>query len=391
MRFLLYAVISAGIAGCAAMPLAPRMEELLADESFAPPAVPVPEKSIFTVSDAMRAFLSGEFADDMRRRGGKAALLHALNDELRLEYDAGDTRTASEAFAARSGNCLSLVILAAALAREMGLTVVFQAVSGYEDWTREGDLAFRSGHVNLRLDRLEPQGWGQSPNMTSSTIDFIPPPAGVRWRSTRIGDDVVVAMYLNNRAAELLAAGDVTSAYWWARAAIKRAPEFTTAFNTLGLIHARHGNAISAENNFRFVLRREPGNPGAMGNLMRNLNRQGRGDEADELRRRLARIEPYPPYYFLDLGLGALERGEVTEALELLKKEQKRMPHEHEVQFALAIASLRLGNIRDAHFYLGRASEYSGTASRRQLYESKLHRLREFSHPRAGSGASEMN
>lgn len=391
MRTFLYAAVGATLAGCVALPASPPMEAVLADDRFDEPVVPVSEHSIFSVSDEMRAFISGTFADDVGRIGGKAALIHALNDELRLIYDAGDTRTASEAFATRSGNCLSLVILAASLAREMGMTVFFQSVSGYEAWTREGNLAFRSGHVNLRLDQLERLGWGESPSRYSSTIDFTPPPAGARWRSRPIGENVVVAMYLNNRAAELLAAGDESSAYWWARTAIHRAPEFTPAYNTLGVIHTRHGNEVEAENSFRFVLLREPEDPGALGNLIRSLNRSGRVAEADELRQRLVQIEPFPPYFFLDQGLAALRRGAAAEALELLEKEQQRMPHEHEVQFALAIASVQLGKLEEARRYLGRAAEFSGTRDRRQIYEAKLRHLRQARNRQAGSGAGGMN
>jgi hypothetical protein len=39
------------------------------------------------------------------------------NGRLRLDYDSAMTRNATEAFAARSGNCLSLVLMTAAFAR----------------------------------------------------------------------------------------------------------------------------------------------------------------------------------------------------------------------------------------------------------------------------------
>jgi transglutaminase-like putative cysteine protease len=48
-------------------------------------------------------------------------------DQIRLEYDAAVTRNAAQAFEARTGNCLSLVIMTAALARELGLTVRYQS------------------------------------------------------------------------------------------------------------------------------------------------------------------------------------------------------------------------------------------------------------------------
>ena len=50
------------------------------------------------------------------------------------------TRNAAEAFDARSGNCLSLVIMTAAFAKELGLPVRYQNVFVDEAWSRSGDL-----------------------------------------------------------------------------------------------------------------------------------------------------------------------------------------------------------------------------------------------------------
>jgi len=47
-------------------------------------------------------------------------------------------------------------------------------------------------------------------------------------------------MYLNNRAAETLADGDVVRAYWWARRRFREAPAFPNSYNTLGVIYRHH-------------------------------------------------------------------------------------------------------------------------------------------------------
>jgi transglutaminase-like putative cysteine protease len=52
-----------------------------------------------------------------------------------LEYDAEETLNASEAFDRKSGNCLSLVLMTAAMARELGLDVRFQNVRMDDSWT----------------------------------------------------------------------------------------------------------------------------------------------------------------------------------------------------------------------------------------------------------------
>ena len=72
----------------------------------------------------------------------RQALFDALYqpDQLKLEYDAAMTRNAAQAFAVRSGNCLSLVIMTAAFAKEMGLDVRYQNVFG-EDVMRHVEFA----------------------------------------------------------------------------------------------------------------------------------------------------------------------------------------------------------------------------------------------------------
>lgn len=389
MRLLCLVWVNVLLAACAGVPPMPDHSPLLEDDRFSAPAVPVPARSdsIFATSDEMRAYLDGDLARRVRERGAHGALVDAMHSGLRLDYEAAYTRTAAEAFEARSGNCLSLVILAAALARELQVPVVFQSVYGETAWSRDDTLAFRSSHVNLVLGR--PDVGIRSPGREAdrNTIDFLPSGGLVRQATVQIDSATVVAMYHNNRAAELLAAGDVNSAYWWARAAIKAAPTFIHAYNTLGVIYDRHGDQDQAERSYRFALRREPENTAALGNLARQLERQGRVAEAGNLWRRLERIEPYPPYYFLDLGMAALDRGDVAGALELLHRERRRMPYDHEVHFGLALASLRLNEEEDARDHLAKAARYSPTQERRQIYAAKLHRLKERSTAAGASGA----
>ena len=93
----------------------------------------------------------------------------------------------------------------------------------------------------------------------------------------------VLAMYLNNRAAEFMAAGDLATAYWWAREAIVQSPSFLTAYNTLAVVYRRHGNSREAEPVLRYVLEREPGNTQAMSNLVVVLADLGRREESRRL------------------------------------------------------------------------------------------------------------
>ena len=90
---------------------------------------------------------------------------------------------------ARSGNCLSLVIMTAALAKGLELPVRFQSVTADETLGRSGDIQFIIGHVNVTLgDRTAELGSHRSDSLT---VDFVPHAGrGAREHAAdRRGDD----------------------------------------------------------------------------------------------------------------------------------------------------------------------------------------------------------
>jgi hypothetical protein len=118
------------VAACASAPPPQEPERLFNDALFKPASVNVSAAGVFTLSPEMRNYLDHDIAARVRTRGRQYALIDALYQpgQLKLEYDAGATGNAAEAFAARSGNCLSLVIMTAAFAKELGMVVRYQQV-----------------------------------------------------------------------------------------------------------------------------------------------------------------------------------------------------------------------------------------------------------------------
>jgi tetratricopeptide (TPR) repeat protein len=314
----------------------------------------------------------------LRTKGLHRGLIDALYSKnlLRLDYDAEMTRNASQAFEARSGNCLSLVIMTAALAKELGLSVEYHSAFVEPAWSRVGGMYFLSGHVNLTLGGRSTGARTIYDAGELMTIDFLPAAELRGLRTWIIPEQTIVAMYMNNRAAESLAGGQLNDAYWWARAALGQDPEFLSAYNTLGVIYLRHGDWPQAERVLGYILEREPANAQALSNLALALERQGRLAESGVMHSRLAQIEPYPAFHFFDRGLAALELGDFKTARDLFAKEVDRDPYYHEFQFWLGVANLRLGNIGEARKHLGLAVENSPTRGDRDLYAAKLEHLR---------------
>lgn len=379
MRYWL-AVVMMILAGCATAPAGLRPDQLLADRQFTPPAAPIRTDGIFAVTAAMRHYLRSDIGDQLRTKGRAKGLVEALytSGKLKLDYDAVLTRNATEAFEARAGNCLSLVIMTAALARELDLSVRFQTVAVEDAWSREGDLFFVNGHVNLTLAQRVGDPYSSVIDNGALLVDFLPLPPNRKQRSRAIGERTVVAMYLNNRAAEMLARDQVDEAYWWAREAVLHDPDFLPAYNTLGVIYRHHHNAVEAEAVFAHILARDADNLIAMSNLSRVLEDLGRHQESQQLAAKVAEKQPYPPYHYFDLGMTAMRARQYATARDLFAREVDRAEYNPEFHFWLASAYAALGEWSPAQKHLMLAMENSTTRRDHDIYAAKLDRVKAY-------------
>jgi hypothetical protein len=151
MKRCIVLLMSLLLLGCASVPPPPVVSAAVFDDAlFQPLARPPDARTLFELTPAMRRHLVERIEPQVRRHGAPRALLDALytQGDLRLEYESLHTRTAAEAFDDRRGNCLSLVLMTAAFARELGLPVRFHEVLGTPVVERNGVLTFVVGHVN---------------------------------------------------------------------------------------------------------------------------------------------------------------------------------------------------------------------------------------------------
>jgi len=377
----LFLFLLAMLTGCAAIhPVEPRTQSvLLADGAFAPPSHPIGTADLFALSPAMRAYLqSPAFKTYLRDNGMEQGLVKALysRSALQLEYDASKTRSAAETYAARSGNCLALVVMTAAFAKELGMTVRYQSVDVEESWSRSGALYVGSGHVNVVLGHRARVLYDSSAGQ-ELVVDFLAPKDAGRLRTRKLEEEDIVALYMNNRAVETLAEGHVDDAYWWARGAIASRPANGAPYNTLGVIYQRHGDLALAERAYRAALAHEPDNVTVMQNLGSMLASMGRGAEAQALAERVARLQPAPPFHYFNQGMLAMQHGDYRAARDLFAREVERAPDDDVSHFWLAQALLRLGDATDADRQLAMAADTSIRPGDRQRYAAKLAHLRQ--------------
>ncbi|HEV8690139.1 MAG TPA: tetratricopeptide repeat protein [Ideonella sp.] len=378
-RAVAVAALALLVVACAPLaPSGPAAEALFADAAFAPPAQPIDPKDVFALSPAMRVYLEQHMVTVAHERGLQRGLIDSLysKQQLALVYDAEFTRNAAEAFEAREGNCLSLAIMTAAFAKELGLAVRYRSVLVDDSWGRDGDLVQYLGHVNVSIGRhvalvrtmdSTPDWW---------TVDFLPPADVQRQRVVPIDEARVIAMYMNNKSAEALARQRTDEAYWWIRSAIGTDPAYADAYNTLGLVYLRHGLPARAEGALRAALERRSGHPQALNNLAIVLRRLHRDAEAEAVDEQLARMRAASPFSSFNRGLKAYQAGDYPRARDLFEQALARSNDYHEFHFWLADTYARLGQRERAEKHLRLAEENSNTRQQQTAYAAKLQRLK---------------
>ena len=335
-------------------------------------------EQLFALTPAMESFIREEVAQQVRLHGLRKGLFLAVRDlaGLSLEYDASVTRTAAEAFEARAGNCLSLVLLTASLAYRLGLSVDFQSVRIEDIWSRSRNFMLLSGHVNLTLGKERFNSSRSHSTTGNLTIDFIPLDEESRLRAVSLTEDTVVAMFMNNRAVELMEQGELGNAHAMLKEALRADPRHYNALNTLGVLYRRHGDLARAEASLRLLLRHDPGNVPALSNLVLLLRQQGSEALALAAEAELLRLQPRTPFVEFERGLAAARAGQWEQARAAFERELLVTPQFDELHFWLGQAYYQLGQREAAARHMELARENALTPDQRRRYAYKLEALR---------------
>lgn len=374
--------------GCAALVPPVPAQALLNDALFQHPPRPAEAQAVLALSPAMQQHLQALRQRVPRQADWPMALAESLvragPQNMRIDYDTSITRTAAQAFEARAGNCLSLVVMTAALAQGLGLEVGFQAVRSPDQFRSESGLTLRTGHVNVVLAPRAPSAlWrnsiGELPRQ-HLVIDFLPMETAQDLPAEPIDAGRVLAMFMNNRAVEALLAQRPAEAYAWAREALAQDAGFLPGLNTLGVVYQRTGHLQAAAAVYEAVLARDGSQVPAVANLAQVREAQGDAAEAARLQRLLAALEPTPPLHHLQQGQAALAAGRWAEAVRHFQRELRQQADSHAAWFGLARAQLALGDAVAAAHALRRAEAASDTADTRRRYAGKLDALLRMQH-----------
>jgi Flp pilus assembly protein TadD len=360
--------------GCASAPRAPDRAGITLDELLrgaplglggeSPPLVE--EDEVLAVSPEMRAFLDAHVttagrAPRLRQLGH--AIIH--DPSFKLEYDE-TTRTASETFRTRRGNCLSFSNMFVAMARYLGLDARFQEVDIPPDWSFRNDVFVLNRHVDV-LVNLGKEG--------ERLVDFNMDDFRTSYDRRAISDARARAHFYNNMAVEHMEAGDTASALAYFRKAIGNDPLFSPAWTNLGILYLRKGHADHAEAAYLQALRVDKGDLLAMSNLASLYEQQGDEERASRYRDRVRDHRESNPYYRFQLAREAFLAHDYDAAISHLKYAVSQKKNEDQFCFLLGLSYMKKGDEEAARQWMSRAEEMAATAALKSSYSSKIDRL----------------
>ena len=337
------------------------------------------EETIFALDDDMKVMVAEKLINERdNRKKAKKLLKHFFNSEqVSLAYNAGANVIASQAYQNKEANCLSLTIMAYAIAKAADLDVVFQSVKVPEYWVRNGKMNMLTGHVNLRVMER------RSPNKVVffdrgiAEIDFDPYVVKKLFPKKVISKNTIIAMFYNNKGANAMVEGDYITAYAYLRAATEIDPEFSSAWGNLGILYRFNGYEQQAIDTYQYAININRDNLTAMANLSMLLHVNGEYEQAKSLDNFIMRQRANNPYYYALLADEKFYLGAYNEAIHHYRKAIKLNKNIHEFYFGLAKVYYMLDDMEKAQSYMKKAIAKNRIKQLDKQYVAKLDVLRQ--------------
>ncbi|MBR9729387.1 tetratricopeptide repeat protein [Shewanella intestini] len=350
-------------------------QSLFLDEHFIQQDV-LAVKDIFALPDEFKNQVRHDYLAASRTKGSRfypniwLANYVGAQDGL-FQYQDHYTRSASVTALNRLGNCMSLVVLSAAIADEFDIDVEFQDIEVQPVWDKRGGFYLVNGHVNLKLlpsERLNTYSMFEK----KVTVDFLPERTIRAYKANTVSRKTLVAMFYNNVAAESLVKGDLDLAYALIKKGIQYDVNYLPAMNTLAVIYRHKALTEQAELVYRIVLQRQPQELTTLFNLSLILGEQGRLDEWHEVHKILELARINNPFYYYDMAQQAYLEKQFQEALMWYKRAVAKADYRHEFYFGLSRAYWATGDEQLAKKHLQKALALSTDSNNKQRYQLKL-------------------
>jgi tetratricopeptide (TPR) repeat protein len=283
--------------------------------------------------------------------------------------------TAREAFHSKTANCMSLTIMAYALAKKAGLVVDFQQVEIPEYWIRNGQYNLLTGHINLLIKTKDRLNKTTVYGSNTLQIDFDPYVVKESFSKKVIKKNTVLAMFYNNKGGQALVEDNYIISYQYFKAATQADKLFSAAWGNLAVLYKLTNNDYLAEATYRHAIALEKNNYTALTNLAILLRKNLAIEEANTIEDKLHTKRNKNPYYNAVLADEAYYNQNYKQAVIHYKRAIKLNNKIHELYFGLAKVYYQMDRMPAAKKAIKQALRLNKTKYTERLYIAKLNFL----------------
>ena len=275
-------------------------------------------------------------------RDNKEERLHKLQDILygeeflNIQYADDTTHTAVEVFAAKQGNCLSVMNLYVAMARYVGLDANFQTVAVQPAWDIRGGLLVLSQHINAT---------GRFNMRRRYVVDFTPEIGLQKLTASIIDDQEARALYFNNLGVEALIEHDSDQALIYFKNALFLDIDMSIAWNNIGATYNRLGMREFSEYSYQVAFQKDNTNATAINNLTKFYYDSGNVQLARKYEQATKQFNNRNPYFHFSRGNLAYNSNNLNAARNSYRKAIRLDALEPDFYTALAQVYSELGDV----------------------------------------------
>jgi len=332
------------------------------------------EEDVFMLDAEMLSVVDKNLRDNGDIEERAKALLEQIfsQNKIALNYASNANVTAQEAFHSKEANCMSLTILAYALAKEANFNIDFQQVQIPEYWVRNGKYNMLVGHINLLIKQNKNFKHTLIKNNKVLQIDFDPNVSKEHFKKVIINKKTVLAMYYNNKGVDALTSKNYVVAYYYFKEATIQAPYFSTAWGNLGVLYRFTNHNKIAKQVYRHTIKLDEDNLTAQSNLALLLRANNQFLEADKIDANIYKKRIRNPFYHALLASEAFYQEEYRKSIAHYKKAIKLNDQQHEFYFGLAKSYFKIQNLALAKKAIKNAIKFYSFNEVNEKYVAKL-------------------
>ena len=332
---------------------------------------------IFTLTPQQSAEFLTYFNDPLYQEVEAHERVYQFLSRLVSGFDyQGQNYTASEAFAKKQGNCISLAVLTKALADLAGVDMSFQQMISAPVLSVEENWYVSSDHVRTFLYAAKS---ASSNNQTLAlrsfiVVDYFPTSRNVVGE--RLTHNTFIAMFYRNLAADAIFEANFFQAMALLREALKYDPQYSAVINLAALVHKTLGYPELAEQWYEYGLAVSERKSTLLSNYAVLKQETGDLEAAAGLRSRLKQLQENDPFLLYMQGKTALQQRNSSTAVRSFEQLIQRAPYVAQFHLELAKSYYQQNRLADARDALAEAGRVSNSTADKRRFNAKLEALK---------------